>query len=159
MTIIWKPVKGFENEYLVSSDGQVASLPKRTRSGIRILKQGVRGIPAYKSVQLCKDGVVHKKKVHRLVAEAFVEKPEDCDVVNHKDRNKFNNNFENLEWCTSQRNAEHSLAKTYTLINPEGQSVEVFNLRKFSRELGIPHQYFYSLISGVRKNVKGWRLA
>ena len=58
-------------------------------------------------------------KLHRLVAELFLEPPsaelvEECSkthhgvvLVNHKDGNKLNNNIENLEWCTSAQNNKH----------------------------------------------------
>lgn len=42
--------------------------------------------------------------VHRLVALAFVPKPEDNLVVDHIDANIFNNSFENLEWVTQEEN-------------------------------------------------------
>ena len=43
-------------------------------------------------------------RVHRLVALKYLEKPENYNVVNHKDLNKQNNNVDNLEWCTHQQN-------------------------------------------------------
>ena len=48
-------------------------------------------------------------RVHRLVAYTFIKKPEkfnDNYVVNHIDMNKLNNNYKNLEWCTSAENTQ-----------------------------------------------------
>ena len=66
---------------------------------------------------LCKDGYVNislkynelKKtfKVHRLVALAFIENPENKSDVNHKDKNKINNHVSNLEWMTRKENNIH----------------------------------------------------
>lgn len=54
------------------------------------------------------DGIHHKSiKAHRLVAQYFLDNPEQLPEVNHKDRNKLNNNVENLEWISHNDNVEH----------------------------------------------------
>ena len=42
---------------------------------------------------------------HRLVAEYFIDNPNNLPVVNHKDENKLNNNVNNLEWATYSQNS------------------------------------------------------
>lgn len=62
---------------------------------------------------MSKNGVTKTKKVHRLVAEAFIKKPEDCNnviyEVNHKDCNRTNNNINNLEWLVHKENVYYSI--------------------------------------------------
>jgi hypothetical protein len=97
----WMQIKDYEN-YEVSSLGQV-----RNKKTNRILKSSSKG--GYLSVGLTNE--INKKSfaVHRLVALAFIENPENKPTVNHKDRNKINNKLENLEWAT---HLEQNLHKT-----------------------------------------------
>lgn len=46
-------------------------------------------------------------RIHRLVALKYLPEIENCNVVNHKDLNKQNNNVDNLEWCNISRNTQH----------------------------------------------------
>lgn len=47
--------------------------------------------------------------IHRLVALAFLQTDKTRRFVNHKDGNKSNNHYMNLEWCTHQENVTHSV--------------------------------------------------
>lgn len=58
-----------------------------------------------------KNKVVHTKKVHRLVAMAFIPNLYNKPQINHKDWNKLNNNIDNLEWVTQSENVKHSYDK------------------------------------------------
>jgi hypothetical protein len=60
----------------------------------------------YERVTLCKYGKVKRVFVHRLVAQHFVENPDNHRYVNHKDGNRRNNSAENLEWCTASFNVQ-----------------------------------------------------
>ena len=100
---IWVPVKDFEEFYEVSNEGVVRSTDRicdkgRASKG-RTIKQweNRRG---YKMVTLSKHGKQKHFQVHRLVAIAYLENPENLPCINHKDENKTNNRAENLEWCT-----------------------------------------------------------
>ena len=111
MQEIWKSIEGFEGYYEVSSYGRVRSLSrqltKRKLNG-RILKFGLSGGRMgrkYPTVQL---GRKNHALIHRLVAKAFVPNPKAKREVNHKDGDKLNNHYDNLEWCTRKENTQHA---------------------------------------------------
>lgn len=164
MVEVWKSIKGYEGLYEVSNKGNVRSLDRwslhhdgvvRYLKGV-VLKQNSNG-DGYMTVTLC-DGGRSTKNVHRLVAETFIANPNNLPQVNHMDEVRSNNCVENLEWCTNQYNAEYSRAKSYTFTNPEGEVIEVFNLRKFCRDNGLIRSSMASIQSGKQKQHKGWRL-
>ena len=97
----WKPIPGYEGMYEVSSYGRVRSYKYNSDGRILSPRNNGRG---YYFVILCKDGKIKKLYVHRLVAEVFVLNPSNFPVVNHKDEDKVNNYFENLEWCSQAYN-------------------------------------------------------
>ena len=90
MKEIWKPIKGYENNYEISNFGNVRN--KKTK---QILTGDVNNA-GYRRVTLY---VPIKKRffIHRLVAYHFCEGFNEEFVVNHKDGNKLNNHINNLE--------------------------------------------------------------
>jgi hypothetical protein len=105
MEEIWKDVDGYEGYYQVSSFGRVRSLDRVVNNhfyGGRILCLASDS-DGYKVVGLHKNGS-KTVKVHRLVAQAFIPNPQNLPEVNHKDENKKNNFYNNLEWCTTKYN-------------------------------------------------------
>jgi len=103
----WKDVVGYENLFQVSNKGHLFS--KRTN---KILSQFITK-KGYCVVSTRFGGRKGKNKVfrmHVLVAQAFLNNPNNYPIVNHKDSNKQNNNVNNLEWCTHQQNTLHAIA-------------------------------------------------
>ena len=106
---VWKDVAGYEGYYQVSNKGNVRSVERIVRGrkyGGRTLRPA-HDIGGYLYVVLSKNGVTKNKKVHRLVAEAFIPNPNNYLEINHKDEDKTNNHVENLEWCTREHNINH----------------------------------------------------
>ena len=98
---IWKDVIGYKGIYQVSSFGRIKSM-KFKKEKILAAYLNSNG---YFTLALWLYGERKDKKVHRLVAEAFLGKS--SLSVNHKDGNKTNNNIENLEYVTSRDNSIH----------------------------------------------------
>lgn len=101
MTEEWKNIEGYEGRYKVSSFGQIYSYISD-----KMLKPTIDS-DGYEVVGLFLNNQQKKKKVHRLVAKAFIENPNNYDQVNHKDENKTNNNVDNLEWCNTRYNINY----------------------------------------------------
>jgi hypothetical protein len=96
----WKDVVGYEGYYKVSNYGDVYSI----RSNKVLSHRPARG---YKKVALKVKGTIKEPVIHRLVAEAFIGKPNGKYEVNHIDLNKHNNRVDNLEWITHSENLNH----------------------------------------------------
>ena len=125
---VWKPVKGYEGLYEVSDCGNVRSLDRTvstTRGTRRIqgrLLSPKQNTTGYLQVALFKNGTRKEWLVSRLVAEAFCEKPEGCDVVNHLDNDISHNLATNLEWTTQRGNIMHSFRQKRRYVRPVERS-------------------------------------
>jgi hypothetical protein len=107
---IWKPVVGYEGLYEVSNLGNVKAVEKivghptgQCRRPEKMVKLQ-NGSSGYAVVNLCKNGKPRTTRVHILVAEAFLKKPEGKCEVDHINRNRKDNRVENLKWCTHKEN-------------------------------------------------------
>lgn len=88
---MFRTIEKYER-YGVNELGEVKNL----ETG-RILKARDNGL-GYYQVKLYKKGKGKNFYVHHLVARAFLEKKDGCDVITHLDGNPQNNRVENLEW-------------------------------------------------------------
>ena len=91
-------IEGQDTSYLIRDDGTVWS-EKRNR-----VLQGTVERNEYRTVYLTFNGKQYNYLVHRLVAQAFCENPNDYNVVHHIDGNKLNNCASNLQWVTTSEN-------------------------------------------------------
>lgn len=104
----WRDTIGIPG-YKVSNRGRVLSF-KINKNGE--LLTPVPDKDGYLRVTMF-NGRAITKKIHRLVAEAFLENPNRYEDVNHIDDNPTNNNVENLVWCTSAYNTAYRTDKSF----------------------------------------------
>ena len=93
----WLNIDGYDN-YQVSNFGRI-----RNCTTDRILQLG-DDTHGYLKVHLSKNGKVKTHKVHILVANEFIERPDGKSCVDHIDRNRINNHVNNLRWVTRSEN-------------------------------------------------------
>ena len=124
---IWKDIEGYEGLYQVSNLGRVKSLKVSKIKSERIRKSYQQS-SGYISIVLCKNGKVTNHKIHRLVANAFIDNPDNLPEVNHMDEDKTNNCVDNLEWCDSSYNKNYG-TRTEKFIRSRGTPVKCIETR------------------------------
>lgn len=118
---VWRPIEEFGADYFVSNKGRVMSLVNRLQ--IRIIKQHLTRGGYYKVALKGKN-----REVHRLVAMAFIENPNNKPCVNHIDENKENNCVENLEWVTYKENVNHG-TRTERMAATQSKPIKATNIK------------------------------
>ena len=165
---IWKDIEGYEGLYQVSNMGRVRSLDRINALGRRLKgrvladKHNNRG---YHTIALWRDGDIEYKFIHRLVAKAFLDNPDNLPEVNHKDENKENNAVSNLEWCTRKYNNNYGtrlgrVAKTLErpiyAITSSGHRYYFGSVNEAARVLGLKRQGITNCLHGRRKHHGGF---
>jgi Mor family transcriptional regulator len=170
---IWKDIAGFEGLYEVSNFQRVKALEKfrkRPKGAISFREASIlRQTPSakgYLSVTLTdKDGRRHQKRVHVLIAQAFIPNPLNLPEVNHKYGDKKDNRIEMLEWNTHLENMQHAVATgLYTQIGEnhfknilkESQVLEIFNSPLTYKELSKKYGVAKTTIQAI-KTGKNWK--
>ena len=104
LKVMWKKFiyEGQETDYSVSTEGEV-----RKDTTNYILSQSSQ--QDYKFVGLIINGKQKRMRVHRMVALAFIDNPDNKPYVNHINGNRSDNNVENLEWVTPSENTQHAV--------------------------------------------------
>ena len=174
----WRDIEGYEGLYQVSNLGNVKSLDRYIpySNGKLVFYKGKILKPildkyGYNTVNLHKFINREQKKVHRLVAEAFISNPDNLPLINHKDENKENNCVDNLEWCDTNynnnygsRNEKISVSNTnhhlrskqvaqYTL---DGELVKIWPSTNECGRNGFCQNVVSVCCRGERKTYKGY---
>ena len=164
----WRAIDWIDGRYEVSSLGRVRS---NIRGKYRILRQWGSG-RGYLKVEVAKKCV----SVHRLVAIAFVDNPNNFPQVNHKNEVKSDNRAENLEWCTQSYNINYGsrnarmarsiqatqiasgLTTPVVAIDDDGQTIAQFDsINEAERKLGVNHANIIRCLRGITIHAGGYR--
>lgn len=117
--IVWKPLiyRGVDygDRFLISNNGNLYSIKNKKMLKKTITKNGYEQI----CVSLGSRKMTKVIKIHIAVAENFVNGYKDGLIVNHKDGNKINNNYTNLEWITQKENVKHAVENELLVRGPK----------------------------------------
>lgn len=179
MEEIWKDIPGYEGLYQASSLGRIKSLDrivtysnrnKHIHKGKILIQSELTG--GYLYVFLSKKGKVKSCRVHRLVAASFIPNPNNLPQVNHLDKNRKNNSFLNLQWCTGSENQIHSFEngrshdtkrlieanKKAIAVIKDGKIIHTFkSLKECCKSLGMVNSCIRRVIKGERKHYLGYK--
>jgi hypothetical protein len=113
----WRDIHGYEGKYQVSNFGNVRTLTRiinehrrsYTRRG-KVLNKYYNKDGYYKVKLYNGDSSFANLSVHRLVANVFIDNPNNYAEVNHIDGDPSNNHIDNIEWCSKEQNVKHAYA-------------------------------------------------
>jgi len=153
MSELWAPVNEFPN-YEVSTLGRVKNITTD-----KILKNNIKS--GYCNIALTNNATKKTCKVHRLVALAFIENPENKLDVNHKDKNKLNNHITNLEWMTRTENNVHRCQNVVITTNKNKciNKIDKTTNKIIDHYNSIEDAALWTFNNGLTKNIHNGRNA
>lgn len=87
----------------------------------------------YLQINLTKNGKSNYKRFHRLLAIQYIPNPENLPEIDHIDRNKKNNNLENLRWCDRTTNANNK-STNIAILTEEKKTERITDLKEYQRK-------------------------
>lgn len=166
---LWKDVKNYEGLYQISNFGRIKSLSrlKNNQYNAYLIKEKILKLRktkyGYNEIKLNKNNTSKVFKVHRLVAQAFLEDYDEKLQVNHKDENKTNNRVDNLEMCDSKYNCNYGtrnnkIAKGILQLDSNNNIIKIWrSATDIEKELNIKQSNIIAVCKGKRKTLRGFK--
>ena len=133
-----------DTPYYITEDGKVFRNGKELTGFI--LKK--KGKPTYRMVSIFRE----KKYVHRLVGEIYIPNPDNLPQIDHKDTNKLNNHYTNLEWVTNKENMDRAISNGLMKHGEQYEHSKLTELDiKYIRENYIPNHPQFSGVALSKK--------
>ena len=159
---VWKDIKDYEGYYQISSEGNIRNIKTQ-----QILKGDTNNL-GYRRVTLYTP-IRKRFFIHRLVALHFCEGYSEELVVNHKDGNKQNNNYLNLEWVTRSENDLHAYNMNLRQPHPRtfkhriisynlktNEIIKIYeNTQECCDDLKVARTNVYNCCNGKQKSCRG----
>lgn len=158
MDIVSKKINIWGSDYIVLSNGEIIG------SHGNLLKQR-KDKDGYMAVTVGNNQIRRSSvRVHRIVASAFLDNPDNLPEVNHKDFNRSNNSLENLEWVSHHDNVNHSFQAGHYSENKSGENNgrakiswqtvreirdsyrDMNNISCISKAYGIPYSTIFNIV-------------
>ena len=164
MEEIWRDIDGYNSLYEISNLGNIKSKKRKINNryyGGKILVPIQRN-KKYFVVNLYKNNKSKSYLVHRLVAQTFLENPNNLPQVNHKDENKDNNCVNNLEWCSSKYNINYGtrnkkISKRVNQYDINGNFIKNWeSISSIYKNLKISRSNILNCCKGIYKQAGGY---
>lgn len=100
----------------------------------------------------------HNEFIHRLVYKVWNGDIPEGYTVDHDDNDKLNNHKDNLKLLSNKDNVVKGNAKHWTMVSPDGEVVQIYNMNQFCRERGLHAGHMRDVANGkpLYKQHKGW---
>lgn len=165
---IWKDIPEYEGYYQISNLGRLKTLKREGFILNDRIRKSVKDQKGYLKLGLNKNNKKKMFRISRLVAEAFIPNPNNYPQINHKDGNKQNNHYKNLEWCNNSQNRIHGfrtglIKKPIGELNPNSKLTliqinqirilkNLFTINELSKIYNITYQQIRNIIQ-----YKNWK--
>jgi len=150
------PLKSLDNQFGIDENANIINFKTN-----HILTPYI-GIDNYQHVTIKKDGITYRKRVHRLMAEAFLN---NCAVVDHINANKSDNRLENLRPISHSENIKKAYQEN-TFVNPHsgrgiwlnvtnketGEKTVVKSMRAAERLTGVDRHRIKTFLENTKPN-------